>query len=338
VSRLRVGLLGCGGIGARHAGAVARLNEEMELVGCCGRDPERTSAFAAEHGGAPFSDLDQMIDRARPDLLIVALPPYVREGEIEHAAERGVHLLVEKPIALDTATADRLVAAAQQAGIVAAVGFMYRFGEAVARWQALSQAGETGPVGLFSGSYHCNSLHNAWWPDRARSGGQMLEQLIHLIDLIRVFMGEPDTVYARAANLFHKGVDGYGIEDVSALVFGWDDGRVATLNASNAAIPGRWQKEWRLVAERYTGRFEDWNKAVLTRTAGEVADEVVAGETDPFVAQLADLARAIRQGRPSAAPLSEGAASLRLALAARRSADERREIRLSDTPTPRVES
>jgi predicted dehydrogenase len=328
MSRLRVGILGCGGIGARHAGAVARLSAELELVGCVGRDADKTAAFAATHGGAPFTDLDRMIDEARPDLLVVALPPYVREGEIEHAAGRGLHLLVEKPIALDQARADSLVRAADKAGVKASVGFMYRFGDAVGRWRELEAAGEIGRTAMFAGSYHCNALHAPWWRERARSGGQMMEQVIHLIDMVRVFMGEPDTVYARAANVLHGDTPGYDSEDVSAIVFGWDDGRVANLNASNVAIPGKWLKEWRVMGERYAGRFDDWNKAVLTRTRPEVAEEVVAGTTDPFVAQLADLAQAVRLDRAPAAPLSEGAATLRLALAVRRSADERREVRL----------
>ncbi|RAK58939.1 gfo/Idh/MocA family oxidoreductase [Phenylobacterium hankyongense] len=330
MSRLRLGLLGCGGIGARHLGAAAKRPDELEVVACCGRDPERTAAFARQHGGTPYTDVVRMLDESTLDLLIVATPPYARTGEAELAASRGVHLLVEKPIALDLPTARRMVEAVEAANVRAAVGFMYRFGDAVARWRALEATGETGPVGLFAGSYHCNALHAPWWRERARSGGQMLEQVIHLIDLVRLFMGEPDTVYARAANLFHHDTPGYDVEDVSAIVFGWDDGRIANLNASNAAIPGRWQKEWRLVAERHTGRFEDWNNAVLTRTAPDVADENVAGVTDPFVAQLADLAAAIREGRPPMVPLAEGEASLRLALAARQSADERREIRLSD--------
>jgi predicted dehydrogenase len=185
-------------------------------------------------------------------------------------------------------------------------------------------------VGLFTGSYHCNALHAPWWRERGKSGGQLLEQAIHLIDLVRHFMGEPDTVYGRSAKLFHDETPGYDSEDVSAIVFGWDDGRIANLNASNIAIPGRWLKEWRVMAERCTGRFEDWNTAVLTRTMPDVADEAVAApERDVFVAQLADLAAAIRDRRPPLVPLSEGEASLRLALAARQAAEERREVRLS---------
>jgi predicted dehydrogenase len=330
MARLRAGLLGCGGIGARHVGALAKLPDQFEFVAGCGRDLEKTRAFTAPHGGAAYHNLDRMLDEAALDVLIVATPPFAAAGEVERAAGRGVHLLVEKPIALDLDTAHRMVAAVEASGVTAAVGFMYRHGEAVTRWQALAAAGEIGRVGMFAGSYHCNALHAPWWRERARSGGQTLEQVIHLIDLARLFMGEPDTVYARAANLFHGATPGYDSEDVSAIVFGWDDGRVANLNASNIAIPGKWLKEWRLMAERCTGRFEDWNNAILTRTVPDVADEVVAGNTDPFVAQLADLAAAIADRRPPRVPLAEGEASLRLALAARRSADERREIRLTD--------
>jgi predicted dehydrogenase len=330
MSALRVAILGCGGIGARHAGAVKQLGAQMELVGCVGRDAAKTAEFAATHGGAPFTDLDRMIDAVAPDLLIAALPPSVRDGEIEHAAARGLHLLVEKPIALEAGKAKSLVRAADAAGVKAAAGFMYRFGAAVARWQQLAATGATGQVGMFTGSYHCNALHAPWWRERARSGGQMMEQAIHLIDLVRVFMGEPDTVYARSANLFHGAVPRYDAEDVSAIVFGWDDGRIATLNASNIAVPGKWRKEWRLMGEHCTGLFDDWNNAVLTRTAPEVADEAVAGATDPFVAQLADLAAAIREDRAPRVPLAEGEATLALALAARRAADERREIRMAD--------
>jgi predicted dehydrogenase len=323
MSRLRVGLLGCGGIAARHAGAIAALGDEMALVACCGRDPDRTAAFAAAHGGEPLVELDRMLERG-VDLVVVTIPPYGRSGEVERIAAAGVHLLVEKPIALDQAAAERMVAAAEAAGVVAAIGFMYRFGDAIARWQQL----DTGRAGLFAGSYHCNALHAPWWRERAKSGGQMLEQVIHLIDLVRLLIGEPDRVYARAANLFHGGVPGYDVEDVSAIIFGWEDGRIATLNASNIAVPGRWQKQWSVYAERMTGAFSDWNNAILTRTAGEPADEIVAGTTDPFVAQLADVAAAIRERRPPKVPLREGLLTLKLALAARRSADEGRELRL----------
>jgi predicted dehydrogenase len=325
MNRLRVGLLGCGGIAARHAGAVAALNDRLELVACCGRDLDRTRVFTESHGGQAFVDLDRMIDEGI-DLLIATLPPYNRHGEIEHAAARGVHLLVEKPIALDMDAAIRMVAAVEAAGVVAAIGFMYRFGDAVRRWREL----DTGPVGLYVGGYYCNALHAHWWRKRAQSGGQILEQAIHQIDLIRHLVGEPDSVYARYANLFHRDVSDYDVEDLSATIFGWDDGRIASLTASNIAIPGVWHKEWAIMAERMTGRFTSWNDAVLTHTADEVSSETIVGESDPFVMQLADVTSAIVDRREPHIPLREGAKTLRLALAAVQSAGEGRELRLVD--------
>ncbi len=211
-----------------------------------------------------------MLDEAKLDLLIVALPPHAHTGQVEMAAAAGVHLLVEKPIALDMQRASSMVDAAARAKVVAACGFMYRFGDAVVRWDQARAAGETGRVGLFTGQFHCNALHAQWWRERAKSGGQMVEQLIHIVDLARHQLGEPQSVYARASNFFHRDVERYDSDDLSAIVLGYDDGRLGVLNATNGAVPGRWDKLWQIVAERMTGRFTGWNSATLVHTSGEM--------------------------------------------------------------------
>lgn len=322
---MRVGILGTGGIAARHAAAVSMV-DGLELVAACGRDAGRTEAFAQRFGVTAYTDFARMLGEVELDLLVVALPPYAHAGQVEAAATAGVHLLVEKPIALDLGRAETMVAAS--AGVVAACGFMYRFGDATSRWEALRTAGETGRIGHFAGSFHSNALHAPWWREREKSGGQMVEQLIHIVDLARLNLGMPQAVQARAANLFHREVERFSGEDVSAMLLGYEDGRIGVLHASNIAIPGRWMKGWQAMGERMTGLFTDWNTAELVRTTGEVASETIAGSTDPFVAQVADVAAAIRDGRPPRVPLRDGLDTLRIVLAARRSADEGREILL----------
>jgi predicted dehydrogenase len=81
-----------------------------------------------------------------------------------------------------------------------------------------------------------------------------------------------------------------------------------------------------------TGRFRDWNNAAFTSTTDSSQIREIAGDTNVFVAQLEDLAMAIEKKAQPTVPLIEGAASLRLALAARQAADERREIRLDHAP------
>ena len=327
MKRLRVGLLGCGGIGARHATAVGVLKDEMRLVACCGRSESKVREFAARFDATPFTDLRRMLD-SQIDLLIVALPPFAHSGQVEQAVAAGTHVLVEKPIALDMTRARSMIDAAATAGVVAACGFMYRFGAAVKRWDAAAKDGEAGRVGLFTGQFHCNALHADWWRERAKSGGQMVEQLIHIVDLARHQLGEPQSVYARTANFFHRDVAGYDSDDVSAIIFGYADGRVGVLNATNGAVPGQWSKLWEIVAERMTGRFTGWNTATLTHTIGAPRIEAIDAQTDVFVAQLADVAAAIHGRRAPTVPLSDGASTLRIVLAAQRSAIEGREVPL----------
>lgn len=317
---MRVGILGTGDIAARHAAAAQTTG--LTLAAACGRDPAKTEAFAARFGMTPYADFPRMLTEASLDLLIVALPPYAHTGQVEAAAALGLNLLVEKPIALDLAHAQSMVDASAE--VTAACGFMYRHGDATRRWDAIDH----GRVGHFAGSFHSNALHAPWWREREKSGGQMVEQLIHIVDLARHTLGTPQTVYARAANLFHRDVERYTAEDVSAIVLGYDDGRIGVLHASNAAIPGRWMKSWQIVAERATGLFSDWNTAEIARTTGEPQSETIAGTTDPFVAQLTDLMAAIRDRRPPLVPLRDGLDTLRIVLAARQSADTGREVAL----------
>jgi predicted dehydrogenase len=328
VSRLRVGILGTGGIAARHAGAVAALGEKLQLVACCGRDESRVADFAARLTITAYVDFERMLQQQRLDLLIVTLPPYAHNGQVEKAAAAGVHLLIEKPVALTMERALSMVSAVKRAGVVGACGFMYRFGDAVLRWDAQAIAGATGRTGLFVGQFHCNALHADWWREQAKSGGQTVEQLIHIVDLARHHLGEPQSVYATGSNFFHHGVERYDSDDVSAMILGYEDGRVGVLNATNGAIPGRWDKSWQIVAERMTGHFTGWNTGTLTRTQGETSAERIDTQTDVFVAQLQDVAGAIASNRPPRVTLDDGAQTLRIVLAARDSIAQRREIRL----------
>lgn len=322
---LRVGLIGTGGIGARHAAAAQKVTG-LHFVAACGREISRAEDFGKRFGVTAYDDLERMLGSERLDLLVVALPPFAHAGQVERAAALGVNVLVEKPIALDLGRAASMVDASRN--VVAACGFMYRFGGAVQRWTAMADAGETGTVGHFSGSFHCNALHAPWWRDRDKSGGQMVEQLIHIADLARCSLGMPQTVYARAANLFHRDVPDYTSEDASAILLGYDDGRVGVLHASNIAVPGRWMKGWQVVAQKATGIFADWNTAEIVQTIGEPVSERIASAVDPFVAQLEDVRDAIVDKRPPRVPLRDGLETLRIVLAARQSADTKREVSL----------
>lgn len=329
---IRAAILGTGSFAHKHAQILASLPGEVELAAFCNRTLDKAQAYAAQYTGgkAPvFSDHNQMLAQVPLDLLVICLPPFAHTDAVEQAAARGVHVFIEKPIALTSEKAWQMVEASERAGIHTQVGFMFRFGAAVEQMKALLASGQAGAPGLMSARYFCNSLHSAWWRQRHLSGGQLVEQVIHMVDLMRYLMGEPAGVFSRQENLFHRGVPDYTVEDVSATLVHFAGGALGVIYASNAAIPGQWSSDYRLVTQNITAAFADANHASLTFTAlpGTPTQEIAADD-DLYRKQMLDLLHAIRAGGSTRTPMREGARSLDLALAAVRSAQEGREVAL----------
>lgn len=321
---LRAGILGCGSWGARHADVMAGLADTIRMAAFCDADQSRAQAFAAtytDNKAAVFTDHTAMFEQAALDMVVICLPPFAHADEVEQAAQRGVHVLIEKPIALTSDHGWRMVRAAEQAGIVTQVGFMYRFGRAVDELKRRLESGEAGPVGLMSARYFCNSLHSPWWRDRSKSGGQVVEQVIHLFDVMRYLLGDPVSVYSRQQNLFHRTTPGYTSEDVSATVVNFASGALGVVYATNGAIPGKWIHDYHVVAQALTADFVNSNHATFYRTDTEnPPPELITSDADVYRLEMLDFVRGIQTGAPTRTPIREGARSLDLVLAAAESA------------------
>lgn len=328
---LRVGLLGCGHFANVHANINLKLQNEVQLVAFCDRNEWKARDFERHYapGAMVFTDHGTMFEQAKLDIVIISLPPYGHTDEVERAAEHGVHILMEKPIALESEQAWRMVEASEKARIKTQVGFMFRFGEAVERFKDLQANGHTGQVGLMTARYFCNALHSDWWRKREKSGGQVVEQVIHMFDLLRYFVGEPVSVYSRQENLFHQEVPDYTIEDVSATIVNFKNGSMGVIYASNNAIPGKWINDYRIVAHHLVADFQNANSALFTHTdRPENPITWVESDKDFRTALMLDLIHAIRTNSETRIPMREGAKSLDLVLAARRSAETHAEVAL----------
>ena len=322
---LRTAIIGCGHFARKqHAPHLAAL-DEVELVGFCDEATENAVSFNQQFAagrGRVYGDCRQMFSELDLDLVYICLPPFAHGHEVELACQHGVHFLIEKPIALSLDTARTMVEQVRRSGVKSQVGFMWRHGEAVRRIKRYMA--ERGPdmVGYMSARYFCNALHRAWWRDRSKSGGQLVEQVIHLLDLARHFLGEPTDVYSAQENLFHRAIPDYTVEDASGTVIRFAGGGLAVLTACNGAIPGRWDADVRICLPGLTADLTDANCGVLYDTAAEPPGATtVAGGDDVYLAETLDLLAAIRDNRPAAVPIEEGYLSLRLALAATRSAE-----------------
>ena len=158
-----------------------------------------------------------------------------------------------------------------------------------------------------------------------------MEQVIHMVDLMRFLMGDAVTAYSRQENMFHREIEDYTVEDVSATVFGFPHGGIGVIYASNGAIPRRWINDYRLVTRDITAEFADANHATFHHTAvPDRAPEVIASDRDIYLAEMQDFVNAIRTGQPARIPMREGAKSLDMALAATRSAQMGGEVQVSD--------
>jgi predicted dehydrogenase len=328
--RLRLGLIGCGSFAHRHAQNLQLLTDKVEMVAFCNRTVEKAIAFSQQYGAGQatvFADHRQMLTQVPLDAVIITLPPYAHSDEVQMAAVRGIHVFIEKPIALRSEDGWRMVEAAEKTGITTQVGFMLRFAEGVETLKSLIDDGTAGRVGLMAGRYFCNSLHAPWWRERQNSGGQFVEQVIHLVDLMRFLMGDAATVYSVQENVFHRDTPDYTIEDVSVTVYRFPAGGTGVIYASNGAIPNRWLSDFQLIAQNITAEFTSANHGSLNFTADPGrAPLTISSERNVHLAQMQDFIQAINSGTQARTPLREGAKSLDMALAAGRSALERAEL------------
>src|SRR5690242_1505557 len=125
---LRTALVGCGKVGQIHAAALASL-PESQFVAVCDQSADRAAAFAARFQVQAFTDIHTLLRDARPQALLIGTPHPLHAAPALAAAEAGVHVLVEKPLAATLADCDAMIAAAHRAGVRLGVISQRRFYE-----------------------------------------------------------------------------------------------------------------------------------------------------------------------------------------------------------------
>jgi nucleoside-diphosphate-sugar epimerase/predicted dehydrogenase len=195
----RAALIGCGRIANMHASALRLAG--IEIVAFVDRDEQKaTQAAAGVAGARAFSDAGAMLEELHPDAVHILTPPSSHAALAIQAAEAGCHVLVEKPMALDTTEADRMIAAAHECGVTLAATHNYLCKPSVLKARALVDAGEIGDVvhvdSFYGLSAEANSFSGAGGAHWAYHlpGGVFTNFLPHLVYMQVVFMGEIEEV------------------------------------------------------------------------------------------------------------------------------------------------
>jgi myo-inositol 2-dehydrogenase/D-chiro-inositol 1-dehydrogenase len=307
MDEVRVGVIGAGAVAARHVASLRRL-DDVNVVAVADQVMERAQALAAAAGATAFSDVGALVAEVDIAAAYVCVPPFAH-GEPEHILiEAGIPLFVEKPLAVDIRTAETIAAAIERRGLVSATGYHWRYYDTVERALELVTSR---PVGLAVGSWLDKVPPPPWWRDVSRSGGPVIEQATHVLDLLRVLVGEVVSVHAVGARL-DRGLDG-NVDDASVATLRFASGAVGSLLSTSLL---RW-KQWAGV--------ELYADGVALRLGEEVLEVVEHGEermqfvptVDAKSAADRDFIAAVRSGDSSTVrvPYAEALRTHRLACA-----------------------
>ncbi|MFC0532736.1 Gfo/Idh/MocA family protein [Phytohabitans kaempferiae] len=188
-SKCAVAMVGAGSVARRHAAVLAGF-PDVRVVGVTDVVPEAAGALAAEHGALAYPDVSALL-AAGPDAVYVCVPPFAHGPAEEAVLGAGLPMFVEKPLAVDLATAERLAPLAER--VVTAVGLHWRYLAVVERARNLLAGRE---LRLVSAAWLDKVPPVDWWTRRESSGGQVVEQAPHVLDLMRLLGGEVVQVHA----------------------------------------------------------------------------------------------------------------------------------------------
>jgi UDP-N-acetylglucosamine 3-dehydrogenase len=301
MNALRVGVIGLGRMGRHHARVLADLPGAL-LVGVADTDPR----VRAEHRAAPlahvYDDASALLEQAHLDAAVIAVPPE-RHREVACAAmERGVHVLVEKPLATSIADGEAIVHAARRAGVTLMVGHVERYNPALRELARRVRGDELGAVWKLDA--------RRLLPSRARSAptGVVLDLASHDIDaMLHVTRSRVVRAYAETSRSAPEG------EDAVAGLLRFDSGAIGAIAASRRG--SRSVRELTVTCEGGT-LVLDYLAQELHLVAGGVARESISlSRRDPLRDELEAFLAAARDGLPSPVSGEEGLATVRVALA-----------------------
>lgn len=226
---LKLGAVGTGGIWGAHANNLANLGGN-KVVAVCDVSDENRKKWSEKLGARGYPSIEAMFAAEKElDGVIACTPPTVRLQVVEAAAKRGVPVLLEKPPAFkidDAAAINRVV---EKTGAKVGVAFMYRYFAAVDR---LKQLIEGQPINLVQSSFFCPGATiwklPGWFYIKERSGGHVLDQAIHVMDLVRYIAGDITQVYTMGNNLICPKTPTFTIEDSSSTALRFASGASGT--------------------------------------------------------------------------------------------------------------
>ncbi|NTJ43898.1 glycosyltransferase [Agrobacterium larrymoorei] len=329
MQKTRLAFIGTGGIAQRHLDILAGF-EEVELVGFADPDTGRADQAAMRFGAKSFAHHREMLDSVKPDAVYVCIPPFAHGDAERDLIERGIPFFVEKPVSVDLQTAEEIAKAVTDKGLITAVGYHWRYLDTVDEARYLLAEN---PPQLMSGYWLDSTPPPQWWWKKDKSGGQMVEQATHLLDLTRFLVGEVTEVYGRASHKDRHDFPDLDVSTTSTANLTFENGVVANI-ASTCLLGWSHRVGLHVFAENLAIELTDREIMVDVGRGRPVR----GANGDPVWREDRDLIDAVRGGENRIrCPYSEALQTHRLALAVEKSIQEGRPVQLDPPDTPRPE-
>jgi UDP-N-acetyl-2-amino-2-deoxyglucuronate dehydrogenase len=254
---LGFGIIGVGMIADFHAQAIAHTRGG-KLIGVASRNSDNARAFADKHK-LPFAttSVDELLARPDVHVICVTTPSGAHLEPALAAVRAGKHLVVEKPIEINTQRADQLLRAADAAGVRVSPIFQARFGEGARTIKAAIDAGRFGRLVLASAyvKWHRSREYYSGWKGSLKldGGGALINQAIHGIDLLQWFAGMPAEVFCWKTRRVYEHIEA---EDTATASLKYPGGALGAIEACTAAWPG-WQRRIEICGETGSAMLED---------------------------------------------------------------------------------
>ena len=276
---MKYALIGCGRIAVNHMKAA--INNELEIVAVCDVLEEKMEELLAKYGLEKdesikrYTDYKKMIEEMQPELASIATESGIHAEIALYCIEKGVNLIIEKPMAMSIEDANKIIDLAEKKNVKVSACHQNRFNVAI---QKLRKAVESGRFGKLShGSIHVRWNRNAGYYEQApwrgtweQDGGALMNQCIHGIDLLRWMMGdEIEEIYGATRQQFHDYLEA---EDVGMAVIKFKNGAIGTIEGTTNVFPKNLEETLYIFGENgtvkiggtSTNNIDVWDFAVET--------------------------------------------------------------------------
>lgn len=310
---IKVGFVGAGGRARGHMKTLSEI-EDVEFGAICDVVEATAQAAADQHGGNVYTDYKVMLDSEELDAMYVVVPTFAHFDAETMAAERGIHLFLEKPVAPSMAKANEILEATKKADVITCVGYQIRYFGAV---QQAREFVSNRTVGMVVSHRWGGLPGTPWWCVMAQSGGQLVEQTTHQVDMIRYVAGEITEVQAYYALRTLGDVENLDIPDNYAVTFTMESGAIGSLSSTCALREGGGSSGIDFILDDARLRLTGAKVSVSPDGAGDLGDAPDTKDIDQV------FINAVRTGDRSEilSDLEDGIRSLDVSLAANRSAE-----------------